>query len=411
MARARSVAADFFPLDEELELPTSGLTPHAHQGLVLLGTLAPFARAATYLDTLLHLRVSPSTARRLTEQAGACLEHWQDEHAGPLSEAVQPQDKGAERLVMATDGVLIPVVPDEWAEVKMTTLAQVSQGQDGEVHCAQLSYFARLADAETFADLASFEIRRRGVEHAAEVAAVSDGAEWIVGFVQGHRADAVRILDFAHAAEYLAAIGTLAQDAGVHLAPTWLEEQLHELKHEGPSGVLTEVHRLQALVPSQEMSEKVSYLCKREGQMQYPHYQAAGWPIGSGIAESGNKLVIQARLKGAGMHWDRRRVNGMLALRTTLCSDRWTQDWPVVTADWHAQRLQRFRTRSQAALANASLRLQQTFWRFPLPVLLAWFGSPPPPPPVPKGRTEGQKRWGRQSFSPRAILDGRYAKK
>jgi hypothetical protein len=35
--------------------------------------------------------------------------------------------------------------------------------------------------------------------------------------------------------------------------------------------------------------------------MQYPTYQEAGWPIGSGSVESANKLVVEARLKGVGM--------------------------------------------------------------------------------------------------------------
>ncbi len=45
-------------------------------------------------------------------------------------------------------------------------------------------------------------VSRRGVERATEVAAVQDGADWLQGFVDGHRHDAVRILDFAHAAGY-----------------------------------------------------------------------------------------------------------------------------------------------------------------------------------------------------------------
>lgn len=410
MEPARSVEAGFFPLDEELDLPSSGLTPHAHQGLVLLGSLLPFASAAMQLERLLQVQVSPSTVRRLTEQAGASLQRWQDQQAQPLSAGV-PQEEAVSRLAMATDGVLIPVLPNEWAEVKMTTIGEVCQTKQGEPHCEKLSYFARLADAQTFADLASFEMRRRRVDQAKEVVALNDGAEWIVGFVQGHRADALRILDFAHAAQYIAEIGTLAQSAAVTLPPTWLAEQLHDLKHEGPTEVLKEVQRLSQLAPSEQMAEKLAYLCKREGQMQYPQYQADGWPIGSGIAESGNKLVVQARLKGAGMHWDRSQVNAMLALRTTLCSDRWTQDWQVVRLDWHTSRIQRFRIRSQAALAKAARRFQKTFWHLPLPFLLACFPSAPPPPTVPKGRTEGQKRWGRQTFSQRAIQDGRYAKK
>lgn len=148
MEHARSVEAGFSPLDEELDLPSSGLTPHVHQGLVLLATLVPFASAATHLETLLKVRVSKSRARRLTHQAGARLQQWQDQHAHPLSEGL-PQEAATERLAMATDGVLIPVLPNEWAEVKMTTIAEVGSTIQGKPSCEKLSYFARLADAET----------------------------------------------------------------------------------------------------------------------------------------------------------------------------------------------------------------------------------------------------------------------
>lgn len=292
-----------------------------------------------------------------------------------------------------------------------TTPATDEQEEEAVICCEDLSYFARLADAQTFGDLASGEIGRRGVERVGAVAALQDGAEWIPAFVQGQRADAICILDFAHAAQYVSEIGQLAQSAGIDLPPTWFAEQAHALKQEGPAGVLTEVQRLRDLAKSEEISEKVAYLCKRQEQMQYPEYQADGWPIGSGMAESGNKLVVQARLKGAGMHWDRARVNAMLALRTTLSSERWSQDWPVVRADWHTQRLARFRTRQQAALATATRQLQDAFWRLPLSVLLACLPAPAPPPPTHQGRTEGQRRWGRQTFSRRALREGRSAKK
>jgi len=43
--------------------------------------------------------------------------------------------------------------------------------------------------------------------------------------------------------------------------------------------------------------------------LQYPHFLQTGWPIGSGIVESANKLVVEARLKGSGMHWHPSHVN------------------------------------------------------------------------------------------------------
>jgi hypothetical protein len=46
--------------------------------------------------------------------------------------------------------------------------------------------------------------------------------------------------------------------------------------------------------------------------------------------ESGNKLVVEARLKGSGMHWSDSHVDGMLALRNVICSDRWKEEWPKI---------------------------------------------------------------------------------
>jgi hypothetical protein len=128
----------------------------------------------------------------------------------------------------------------------------------------------------------------------------ADGAEWLQGFVDHHRADAVRILDFAHAAEYSNEIGQAVRAAGGRLPPTWLEGLLHRLKHQGPHRVLKHLVWLAARYPSPAIQEQLSYLLKREVHMQYPTYQQAGWPIGSGSVESANKVVVEARLKGAG---------------------------------------------------------------------------------------------------------------
>jgi hypothetical protein len=145
------------------------------------------------------------------------------------------------------------------------------------------------------------ETHRRGLERATEVCAVQDGAQWLQGLVDYHRADAVRILDFAHAAEYLNDIGQAVQAAGGRLPARWLDGVLHRLKHQGPVRVLKHLSWLAVRYRSPLLQEKLTYLQKREAHMQYPIYQEAGWPIGSGSVESANKLVVEARLKGAGM--------------------------------------------------------------------------------------------------------------
>ncbi len=125
--------------------------------------------------------------------------------------------------------------------------------------------------------------------------AVQDGAEWLQGLVDYHRADAVRILDFAHAASAVSDIGEAVRAAGGRLPATWLKGVLHRLKHQGPARVLTHLAWVVARYPSEASQEKLSYLQKLETHMQYPTYQAAGWPLGSGSVESANKGVVEAR--------------------------------------------------------------------------------------------------------------------
>ena len=79
------------------------------------------------------------------------------------------------------------------------------------------------------------------------------------------------------------------------------------------------------------MKTSLGYLEKRRDQIRYVEFQAQGYPIGSGAVESANKLVVEARLKGLGMHWARAHVDPMLALRTVVCSDRWEEVWPQIS--------------------------------------------------------------------------------
>jgi hypothetical protein len=248
---------------------------------------------------------------------------------------------------------MVPLVHGVWAEARTLVLGDVQPAveEKGEmvVHTQNLSYFSRKVTAQEFGRLALVEIHRRGVENAKQVAAVMDGADWEQSFVDFHCPCAIRILDFAHAAEHVNEIGEFLHGEHTPESQTWLKERLHDLKQEGPDQLLREFEKLQRKHPTAEaISSNLAYLKKRKAQMQYPLFQAQGWPIGSGMVESGNKLVVHARLKGAGMHWADEHVNPMLALRNMLCSDRWQIDWPKIETRLRKQSHQRRSTLHQA---------------------------------------------------------------
>ena len=99
----------------------------------------------------------------------------------------------------------------------------------------------------------------------------------------------------------------------------------------------------------------LEYLEPRLPQLQYPTFRAAGYPIGSGIVESANTVVVEDRLKGSGMHWAPQHVDPLLALRTIVCADRWDEAWPQIRARLRdADRARRAQRRQRATDRRAT---------------------------------------------------------
>jgi hypothetical protein len=342
---ARAAAPGFFPLDEELALLPGSLCPQAAAALVRLGTDFAFAPAAALLADLLGIQVSESTARRHTETCGALLVAAQTAAAPALAPPADPGPDHAIRLQASVDGAMIALVGGTWAEVKTVVIGEVTQRPDEtghlQPHATHLSYFSRLACAEEFRRLAVVETARRGLRAAPAVAGVMDGADWLQSWLDYHRPDAVRILDLPHALDHLhelaqAIWGDAAQ------AQAWWRAQKKCLLEQGAAPVLAAVAPLAAqAVDPEGFATHAGYLAAREAQMAYPAFRAAGWPIGSGIVESGNKLVVEQRLKGPGMRWQPGHANGLLALRNGECSGRWGETWTTVLEERRAAARQR----------------------------------------------------------------------
>ena len=353
----------FFPLDEELELLPGQLAPRQQRHLASLACFMPFHKVVGMLSDLVSVQVNEETVRRLTEQAGSWMEAAQtaevETEGTPESEEQQPP----QRSVISPDGAMISLVHKQWAETRTVAIGEPQEKRNAlgetEIHVGNLSYFSRLADASTFTKLAKLEIQRRQVAQAKAVGAVMDGADWLQGFIDTHRPDAVRILDFPHAAEHITKLLEALEQAGMQFPPHMLDRCLHILKHRGPHFLLRMADRLESnLAERKGVREHLDYLRKREEFMQYPKYRHDGWPIGSGMVESANKNVVEARLKGTGMHWERKNVNPMLALRNAVCNDRWKEMWQKAVLQQRKQqaeiRSERVEQRAQALLVAAS---------------------------------------------------------
>ncbi len=349
-----------------------------------LGTWMPFRAAQRELAFFLGVEVAEATVRQLTEQAGAAQVQVQAAEVDALLSERPDSPRGPEVQLLSLDGALIQLVHGEWKEVKTLAVGVVGKArnkseEEEQVQTTALSYFSRMSEAETFQQAALGEVYRRGVEKATTVCAVSDGAEWIQKWVNYHRSTAVRILDFAHAMEYVSKGGQAAyehiplpQQEQAHgeqgqgkrqqeRFEQWLHAQGHELKTGEAEQVLAELERLRSLMQEtgqlgavETVGKSLSYLRERREMIRYASFRAQGYPIGSGSVESANKLVVQSRMKQAGMRWDARHVNPMLAVRNLACNERWREGWLAIRQRWQQQRQAARELHVQAARAGSA---------------------------------------------------------
>ena len=375
-ARVRAIAVrpagpGFPPLAERLDLEPGAASPWLQKGMSWRGADVPYARATTLCRHFTCSTLSRSTVRRTTVASARTV---QQVTAAATAVAAPSGPPSVLPMQVSVDGSMLAIIDEGWREARVARLGVVSPDSSAPdaVRTTQLSYAAALGDAQTFQTVALPEVLHRGLEQAPQVAAVSDGATWIQDFVDDHCPHAVRILDVAHAAEYLAAAAQASFGPGTEASSEWFATQRHALRHDEPARVLA---ALAALPASEARDTALRSLGERRTTIAYPAFVAAGWPIGSGSVESAHKHVLQARMKGPGMRWELVTAQAMIALRVVLANGRWDELWPQLGAHQRQARRARSAARRQARPPAPPASRQPVAPR-----------SPPAPRPAAPGR-------------------------
>jgi hypothetical protein len=387
------VGTGFSPLDERLGLlPGQRFTPRLVEGMVRLGTALPFGQVPALLEHFSGVRVGVETVRRLTEAAGAVQLACEEAELATLLRELPDPPAGPAVQQLSLDGAMVPLVGGEWAEVKTLAIGTVELAGCDEVgqesRTTTLSYCSRLSDAASFGQTITLETHRRGTLAAGTVVAVNDGARWIQEVLDLQCPQAVRILDFPHAVAHLHQVAHACWEVESPEARAWVEAQVAALLGGTETLVLTRLADLSEREDLPAEARQVAaacqhYLANRREQIRYATFQAAGYPIGSGCVESANKVLVEARLKGAGMHWQRQHVNALLALRCLERNGRWRAAWPRLWQELRCQAHTRSRQRRQHRQSVAA--------------------PPPAVPPVPVAEPERHTRLSR----PKRVVNGK----
>ena len=318
------------PFAQSAHVTPRGYSLGLQRAMTDFGADDSFSEAVNKISEHYGIEVPQSAVREITQH------HAQSMGVEQELQTQLPQT-GVQLLIAESDGCLVPVVEIvekegekdkrkcrklDWKEARLS-LAR----EEGRV---SKHYRATMGGVgEAGAQLLDCVIAAGAGENTL-IHGVGDGAVWIAKQVKDKLGEKASYLtDFYHVSEYLSAAAEAI--AGKEEKKPWLRHQQQLLKENRVSEVLDE---LRPRVEKEEVEEAQApvrkcerYISNRIGQLDYKGAIEAKLPIGSGEVESGNRVVIQKRLKISGAWWKKENADKMLALRCVRASGEWEAYW------------------------------------------------------------------------------------
>ena len=295
------------------------------------GADEPSVRAAEKIREHYGVEVPASSVRNVT------LAHAR-EFARQEQEALDEQyprlPEGVDRVILQSDGAMVPVVEIEAGRGDARRRRSVCWKEaKSSLACGPGSLTPVYAATMKDRDHAGWQMRNLAIEagmgRRTKVHALGDGASWIEEKVRTHFGRrASYLIYFYHLCDYFAeaaerapiqnksaCLGRLkaaAKKGQMETIPRWFQ------KWEEPASVPKEEAPIRALM---------RYVNNRPGQFDYPNAIKNGLPIGSGQIESSHRHLIQKRLKISGAWWKKQNADSMLQLRVARKNQKWKDYW------------------------------------------------------------------------------------
>ncbi len=287
------------------------LTAWMRELLTLLGVaLVSFEKASVLSAKVLGVRVDAETIRTLTLREGV-----RQEASGPRA---SPPVVAGQDLVVSCDGTMVHTRESGWREVKAYLLEHAGGRLGG----------AYLEEAEVFMPRVRRAAACLEADRARRIFFLSDAAAWIEKGARVQLPQAVRIVDLWHARQHLYAAGAELYARDEAKGRRWAERWGRRLREDGGRVVLHYLKRsrLRSRRRQRALRKLLVYLHNQADRLDYPTYEARGWPISSGPMESFCKQLGR-RLKGPGMRWRHDHVDPMASMVTLWIDGRWDTYW------------------------------------------------------------------------------------
>lgn len=324
-----------YPMDEALGLRVNAMSAEIERLAAQVGVHMPFAQASTLFEELTLVSLSDQSIDKATQAYGEEVSVVEQEQLEVASVGEKPT-LAPLRLYGSIDGGRVrtraPKGEEQaWREVKIGAWYQArgmppkKPDDKWTIKAHDIRYYTDICPAEDFGDLFWASGVAHGAEDAAELIILGDGAKWIWELVDLHFPDAIQIIDWFHACEYLMPVAKQAFDDKTK-QQQWLKQVRDALWHGELETVITacQKHVQPDLTAKDDAAQQaVTYYTNNRLRMNYADYRKQGYQIGSGTIESAVKQIAVQRLKVSGARWNLDSARDVAKARAAYLSDQW----------------------------------------------------------------------------------------
>jgi len=365
-ARRKGQKVEQAPLDERLGLPAGEFSYVLEDWLQRLCVKESFGEAVTSLRTILGLAPSERAAEQMNQRMSEHAEGFRSQQSPP------PGTEEGEILVATADGKGVPMRRPLQERVRGS---HPRRGKGEKANKKQMAYvgavysidrFRRTADdvvdevcrqrraaerpqpqhkqvwaemkrtvagaggtgrERTFAEMA-IACRQRDPKHRKKLVCLMDGEGALWEAAREWLPHAVGVLDLFHVLERLWQAAYCFHAERSSAAEAFVTHRLQMLL-EGKVGYviggwkrLRDAHDLRGQ-KRKTLTAAIHYYENNRDHMKYDEYLAAGYPIGSGVAEGACRHLVKDRLEGTGMRWTVNGAQAMLHLRAIHLNGCW----------------------------------------------------------------------------------------
>lgn len=338
----------FFPLDRQLGVADRNWSESIIREMNWLSGVADsYERAEEIMQRIGRIEMSDSTIWRHVKSRGGLLQAAAEKRQAKamalpkVGERPRQPAAGADRMGVGMDGGMVHIVGEGWKEFKVGTVFAIEQRlthvpESDEwvelAHAHNSSYVAHLGDAQAFGPLIWSEAQARAWEDARHTQTIGDGAQWIWNLADEHFPLSIRTVDWYHATHYLHEAARLLYPGHTPSASRWYkrrETQLFQGHAQTIADAITDKIAHNPTLNCDELTATATYFRNNHQRMQYMELREDGFPIGSGMIESGVKQ-FKARFTGPGMRWSRSGFQRLLPIRAAVLSHAFDSLWDAV---------------------------------------------------------------------------------